>query len=198
MLLLYRGRDGSIHCIIVPLHSTMLLLYLLAEAHQAIIVNLLYIPLCFYYIESSAALWPMQLHSLHSTMLLLYPDAYSDTPQGGITFTFHYASTISDNFPNFMKYIVYLYIPLCFYYIGIYSKRPWAFTHFTFHYASTISWSGHHLCGSLHTLYIPLCFYYIPLLFSPFYFLQYRYTFCLPPFLIDFFSKIIHLSLYKV
>ena len=151
-------------------------------------------------------------------MLLLYPGSavLGVLPQD---FTFHYASTISlvQNTPA--TNIIDLYIPLCFYYIALPHSAlllsnvlyiPLCFYYILFR-LSEFTWSSF--------LYIPLCFYYIayapvmratptslhstmlllyPVPVFPFYFLQYRYTFCLPPFLVDFFSKIIHLSLYKV
>ena len=133
-------------------------------------------------------------------------------------FTFHYASTISVFRPTRFRRVTTLYIPLCFYYIRVEGSNKVYWFNFTFHYASTIScWINDIYLENI--LYIPLCFYYIyfhsssftffpplhstmlllyPVPVFPFYFLQYRYTFCLPPFLVDFFSKIIHLSLYKV
>ena len=135
-------------------------------------------------------------------------------------FTFHYASTISSSAENIRRLIQALYIPLCFYYIAkIEDKFSNLYTSFTFHYASTISaldynyfrihsfFTFHYastisksplsaICKSLTLHSTMLLLYPVPVF--PFYFLQYRYTFCLPPFLVDFFSKIIHLSLYKV
>ena len=135
-------------------------------------------------------------------------------------FTFHYASTISSSAENIPRLIQALYIPLCFYYIAkIEDKFSNLYTSFTFHYASTISaldynyfrihsfFTFHYastisksplsaICKSLTLHSTMLLLYPVPVF--PFYFLQYRYTFCLPPFLVDFFSKIIHLSLYKV
>ena len=135
-------------------------------------------------------------------------------------FTFHYASTISSSAENIPRLIQALYIPLCFYYIAkIEDKFSNLYTSFTFHYASTISaldynyfrihsfFTFHYastisksplsaICKALTLHSTMLLLYPVPVF--PFYFLQYRYTFCLPPFLVDFFSKIIHLSLYKV
>ena len=55
------------------------------------------------------------------------------------TFTFHYASTLSDavNIVEFIKLIIY--IPLCFYFIlqALWWSRVQM--EFTFHYASTLS-----------------------------------------------------------
>ena len=54
----------------LPLHSTMLLLYL-GGLSVSIFIKVLYIPLCFYYICLADFLVRSML-SLHSTMLLLY------------------------------------------------------------------------------------------------------------------------------
>ena len=77
----------------VPLHSTMLLLYLWSTVISSMIA-ILYIPLCFYYILAHAV-------------------GFAVPP----FFTFHYASTISVT-PHFEQAsLTILYIPLCFYYI---------------------------------------------------------------------------------
>ena len=115
MLLLYRACRCWSYADELPLHSTMLLLYqllLLFFCHS----RNLYIPLCFYYIH------------LQKLRTLPY-----------ISFTFHYASTISKCVLLISCYIPLLYIPLCFYYIyvGRYSNHLYSI--FTFHYASTIS-----------------------------------------------------------
>ena len=118
----------------------------------------LYIPLCFYYIPSGIlAAWAL------------------------VTFTFHYASTISMEGDVTTCFII-LYIPLCFYYIGFNRSSRIMDQLFTFHYASTISiismqktrisWTLHSTMLLLYhdyqsrldytvQLYIPLCFYYI-------------------------------------
>ena len=123
----------------------------------------------------------MPQQTLHSTMLLLYLDDYFYYNLF-VSFTFHYASTISylavwiyDFEANFTFHYAstishgrirktntkWLYIPLCFYYIIVILNRIHKDCYFTFHYASTISWSSMRL--AMYTLlYIPLCFYYIP------------------------------------
>ena len=121
--------------------------------------SLLYIPLCFYYILwvdngqpisdhftfhyastiSCSSEGLMSLFSpLHSTMLLLYP-AYNGKGAYTNNFTFHYASTISYQvyFPLVLR--IWLYIPLCFYYIEC----------------------SYCITADGKALYIPLCFYYI-------------------------------------
>ena len=157
-----------------PLHSTMLLLYLWCDSAEPDRIKTLYIPLCFYYIFIKIPDFLLFL-PLHSTMLLLYLHIL-------IAVKCMYPalhSTMLLLYPVQKKatlFLICLYIPLCFYYIVRFS-----------------------VCmGSLlHTLHSTMLLLY-PVTVFPFYFLQYRYTFCLPPFLIDFFSKIIHLSLYKV
>ena len=138
MLLLYRNNSVLHMHICLALHSTMLLLYPITLPSGRIACSTLYIPLCFYYIIWTSAI----------TKRL-------------ITFTFHYASTISMFF-RFLTFSLYsLYIPLCFYYILMMispSSFPYSTLHstmlllyrnsdscnyniicFTFHYASTIS-----------------------------------------------------------
>ena len=119
------------------LHSTMLLLYLnticvfastspiftfhYASTLSAIalvapaIQNLIYIPLCFYFILQ--ALDAMrEMSNLHSTMLLLYRGRRFERISSD-QFTFHYASTLSPYSESRIRY-------------GM---------EFTFHYASTLS-----------------------------------------------------------
>ena len=55
----------------------------------------IYIPLCFYFIRSRR--WWHYIHQwyLHSTMLLLYPIVLVSASVLFLSFTFHYASTLS-------------------------------------------------------------------------------------------------------
>ena len=170
MLLLYPYRTPLIFYAGIGLHSTMLLLYRYIQirseylpllyiplcfyyiqfCHKIIYLsNDLYIPLCFYYIYLEACLISLT-SSLHSTMLLLYLN-------GG---------------PASIRHIAQLYIPLCFYYILLWWSLNWAvfaplhstmlllyleiikisfssLSIFTFHYASTIS-----LCSP--SIFVPL------------------------------------------
>ena len=101
------------------LHSTMLLLYRTVYPSAR-------------HCASSESLY------LHSTMLLLYQK--SGLPKSGnITFTFHYASTLSDA-------------------AAVGSDRVCTFT---FHYASTLSGRRVILLRDRFPIYIPLCFYFI-------------------------------------
>ena len=122
--------------------------------------NIIYIPLCFYFITGGTAYFIRRNLNLHSTMLLLYR---------WITLWQIHQKLI--------------YIPLCFYFIGM-SVRLWPpLLPFTFHYASTLSgdrnnWQGwsnsftFHYASTLSKatkagnqyelpIYIPLCFYFI-------------------------------------
>ena len=97
---------------------------------------------------------------LHSTMLLLYRHARAG-----------------------MRWRIYIYIPLCFYFIAYRDNCPDAYVQFTFHYASTLSYARTPEFADLFNLhstmlllylislmlftrpffiYIPLCFYFIP------------------------------------
>ena len=103
------------------LHSTMLLLYRNREHSEGKKKNI-YIPLCFYFIPAKSYPTFGDLH-LHSTMLLLYPGFNRlDRSSCGIyiplcfyfiqlllmcwgnwhIFTFHYASTLSIGFQEFV------------------------------------------------------------------------------------------------
>ena len=96
---------------------------------------------------------------LHSTMLLLY-QKYILNNSPTASFTFHYASTLSDVSPDPVLLILHLhstmlllyrrltvvsvfsiciYIPLCFYFIGPCGPMILTVFGFTFHYASTLS-----------------------------------------------------------
>ena len=72
MLLLYRKRIEQHTLKRYYLHSTMLLLYRASPQHMLHHISIIYIPLCFYYISTC------------QTALSIC-----------MTFTFHYASTIS-------------------------------------------------------------------------------------------------------
>ena len=76
------------------LHSTMLLLY----QHKEVLKlhsRLIYIPLCFYFINYSTIYLTYIFIYLHSTMLLLYPYIVKSGDCLYNIFTFHYASTLS-------------------------------------------------------------------------------------------------------
>ena len=157
MLLLYRPDQTTVTRMLYNLHSTMLLLYRIWFQGETL-KSIIYIPLCFYFIE-----WTHLHHipeqrftfhyastlsggiafdegdrvHLHSTMLLLYR-IHHWREQKVFWFTFHYASTLSESKMTF-DYNSEIYIPLCFYFIRV------------------------ELCPSLASLsiYIPLCFYFI-------------------------------------
>ena len=99
-----------------------------------------------------------QFVDLHSTMLLLILPSMISTDWLVILFTFHYASTYTDNVSSFGRKVIHLhstmllliqiwvfgsdrqlliYIPLCFYLYSSYSRRV----------------------RSSYSIYIPLCFY---------------------------------------
>ena len=138
MLLLYLRSHGCCSERILYLHSTMLLLYPLS----CIIIcdaNIIYIPLCFYFISSSIAAqicasasftfhyastlskeswtWSHSAYNLHSTMLLLYRARIVVYVWCSIVFTFHYASTLSHLTAITSFLFMPIYIPLCFYFI---------------------------------------------------------------------------------
>ena len=161
----------------------MLLLYHLCD-DRGIDCKPIYIPLCFYFIKVWWKAAQDVGNYLHSTMLLLYRSGSICGPMTATTFTFHYASTLSrrgsaqvkEHFSFTFHYAstlsersqppagarVYIYIPLCFYFIDkecherlkivlIYIPLCFYFirkynlcirihlSQFTFHYASTLS-----------------------------------------------------------
>ena len=187
-LCFYFIKEGTRSCLSAGpnLHSTMLLLYLLS-----------------YWIISSV------FSNLHSTMLLLYRLSPRLRRRPPSQFTFHYASTLSWQNPC-RKDRILIYIPLCFYFIRFRQLISGHLVKFTFHYASTLSGFLRALAAlavNLHSTMLLLyrlpmpsntrCLFNLhstmlllyPVPVFPFYFLQYKYTFCLPHFL--------HISLLK-
>ena len=78
------------------LHSTMLLLYRTELQAVVLTMCLIYIPLCFYFIDNRIAVNFAKYIDLHSTMLLLYHGIAGVMNLAAASFTFHYASTLSD------------------------------------------------------------------------------------------------------
>ena len=139
MLLLYRYPIRSGSCC-KKLYIPLCFYYIGTSVRNPLSFSNLYIPLCFYYITRQQKGQQRYILSLHSTMLLLYPiclkiwtmsntftfhyastisKADSAQKKASASFTFHYASTISGN-PRFASAsLLYLYIPLCFYYIRL-------------------------------------------------------------------------------
>ena len=120
----------------------------------------IYIPLCFYFIQKALIEVMYSFKNLHSTMLLLYPSVPLLATLAKITFTFHYASTLSrtifwpgppNSYLHSTMLLLYhpagaaralidrIYIPLCFYFIACDFSGLVSGTAFTFHYASTLS-----------------------------------------------------------
>ena len=119
------------------LHSTMLLLYL-NETPSPDTWPPIYIPLCFYFIKVSTPYDILLLtFTFHYASTLSLPHTVY-TP-ADVTFTFHYASTLSSAPARVPQYIFPIYIPLCFYFI-LAAFRAYAFR---------------------YPIYIPLCFYFI-------------------------------------
>ena len=121
--------------------------------------GLIYIPLCFYFI-----LFPervrMRLKHLHSTMLLLYQGLSDRNAHGKAGFTFHYASTLSDNSLRWQD-LRSIYIPLCFYFINCYFIK-FHVIYNNLHSTMLLLYRFFNLIfrRSLF-IYIPLCFYFI-------------------------------------
>ena len=87
------------------------------DSDDILVDGFIYIPLCFYFINSQESPADQAHPYLHSIMLLLYLSAIQRKLGCAVEFTFHYASTLSAQ--------------------GAHSPR--AVTVFTFHYASTLS-----------------------------------------------------------
>ena len=116
MLLLYpvlRLCRGPANLIYIPL----CFYFIVGAAMNGIDVSSIYIPLCFYFICMLSELVRAGAINLHSTMLLLYQPPLPALYAYRCVFTFHYASTLSYNRYrlNILRYPIY--IPLCFYFI---------------------------------------------------------------------------------
>ena len=158
----------------------MLLLYR-GSPTQSLHSFLIYIPLCFYFIN---------MPDWHRTEYCKFTFHYASTlsKQKAQTyfeehiFTFHYASTLSRSIdendrcgciyiPLCFYFIVIppgsrdqtfsIYIPLCFYFITLQVRQSSNDTSFTFHYASTLSGRADRKKTRSNVIYIPLCFYFI-------------------------------------
>ena len=140
----------------------------------------IYIPLCFYFITVSlSSPFVSILSTFHyaSTLSLLHLGITVHTSLS----TFHYASTLSKR-KNTALCSGWIYIPLCFYFIGKARADGAPVIPSTFHYASTLSIHArprNNKHTNLHSImlllyrylasgsdvkvliYIPLCFYFI-------------------------------------
>ena len=100
----------------------------------------IYIPLCFYFIVGSLPLCLVAVTNLHSTMLLLYRMPRSSLRPVSMSFTFHYASTLS----SFSRSALWILIVFTFHYASTLSEcvsdEFCCGCEFTFHYASTLSY----------------------------------------------------------
>ena len=98
----------------------------------------LYIPLCFYFICKDSLRINIIDGPLHSIMLLLYRcKRYWSFGQWA---PLHSIMLLLYLFSNFcMSVLLYLYIPLCFYFIAERNTDRRDPDPFTFHYASTLS-----------------------------------------------------------
>ena len=158
MLLLYRTVYTDTLIRLAALHSTMLLLYqetihfphLLCvnfTFHYASTISevnanngetdCLYIPLCFYYIMfpfvQEAWLYAFTFHYASTISLLPLCICPCKTPLHS-TMLLLYQVTMEEKVTK-----LFLYIPLCFYYIAGTEREMQVALNFTFHYASTIS-----------------------------------------------------------
>ena len=140
MLLLYHDRTAVLNVKKHNLHSTMLLLYQIAQMQIQAQVQDLHSTMLLLYPCPRTSL-PSSNQDLHSTMLLLYPIQWSSL--GGTNlFTFHYASTLSEQASVGRMESILIYIPLCFYFIFLLALSGLPPFTFTFHYASTLSEIG--------------------------------------------------------
>ena len=136
----------------------MLLLYPATEQLTRL-KQLIYIPLCFYFIQSNESWQPVRTSNLHSTMLLLYRRS-GNRPVLGNT-DLH--STMLLLYPlrgHEPRQPAVIYIPLCFYFITCLQPMREIYGSFTFHYASTLS-QREAKEAVFEQIYIPLCFYFI-------------------------------------
>ena len=162
MLLLYRGGTGvevwyygfTFHyastlskanaaataALTTNLHSTMLLLYHRRKKSYKAEKNI-YIPLCFYFIENSEDGITSE-RPIYIPLCFYFIEEHFTRRRGALfRFTFHYASTLSNNERRYLSAFFTIYIPLCFYFIDC----------------------GKQQSEEIDIIYIPLCFYFIGL-----------------------------------
>ena len=137
----------------------MLLLYRACESSSSC-ACIIYIPLCFYFIESQLTEQLSTFCNLHSTMLLLYRWRRPHNPAFSfiyIPLCFYFIQNLiimeTSSEPIYIPLCFYfigclsfslvklyhIYIPLCFYFISYRAFASSACASFTFHYASTLS-----------------------------------------------------------
>ena len=124
------------------------------------LVTHIYIPLCFYFIvlgiNDSGKVEP----NLHSTMLLLYHRSIDDVYDA----LHHLHSTMLLLYPNMRYEVSVLHNDLHSTMLLLYhidrEQKNLSFL-FTFHYASTLSNRGKRVGDCYNHIYIPLCFYFI-------------------------------------
>ena len=142
----------------------------------------IYIPLCFYFIDTKSYFGNMIVLHLHSTMLLLYLRSGCDGMAKiriyiPLCFYFIRPQVLQVPSPQviyiplcfyFIKVVRpiqpvdnVIYIPLCFYFIEDVTSNAFTYVIFTFHYASTLSEYPIQRLFPGMWIYIPLCFYFI-------------------------------------
>ena len=137
MLLLYRFPGFFISQILKNLHSTMLLLYHNLYGSTAL-DEIIYIPLCFYFIDIADAMFECGM-TIYIPLCFYFISCCLEAVQGCdliyIPLCFY-----------FIRWRVVrsvcrgmIYIPLCFYFIADERCRKRSIPQFTFHYASTLS-----------------------------------------------------------
>ena len=129
--------DVSTLDICTHLHSIMLLLY----PYVARICPrsfTIYIPLCFYFIQNTRVYRTSRIQ-IYIPLCFYFISSTATYTFDMVSFTFHYASTLSRLQQPEGLHQNFIYIPLCFYFIRSGSARTGRVTEFTFHYASTLS-----------------------------------------------------------
>ena len=159
MLLLYWGTDSK-SCIWIPIYIP-LCFYFIETLGEFLNKHKIYIPLCFYFmLTASSKIRFMSFIYIPLCFYFIQPPAANKAGRS-------------------------IYIPLCFYFIKndrlmdlirthlhstmllLYSSRSLhalPVQRFTFHYASTL-WSLHAGKLSARRIYIPLCFYFMTVLY---------------------------------
>ena len=144
------------------LHSTMLLLYRWSRRWKRLNLQNLHSTMLLLYHACGLSILVSDLH-LHSTMLLLYRDWGWFSVLVYKWFTFHYASTLSILDTIKTRYAVYIYIPLCFYFIKEAGCTAAEISHL--HSTMLLLYLPFRMYGKIfNDIYIPLCFYFIRVL----------------------------------
>ena len=147
---------------ILHLHSTMLLLYPFQPFCHICLFLFIYIPLCFYFIDLTTSA-PSIFIFIYIPLCFYFIACFPSRTSWVISFTFHYASTLSQCWCKRIQDRSCIYIPLCFYFIGwCGDERDRCIVNLHSTMLLLYRFSLPQQQNSC-PIYIPLCFYFIEL-----------------------------------